>query len=470
MTGLSDVRVLVLCAMVLGLVAAKARAELVYENEPQRQAAVAARVDDREATRQVLTNSERAQTVRAVAPPTVIQVQAPTPVYQQQIAQPAPQQAPAPVYIAAAPTQQPAPQVQYVEAPAVEGTHATASELTRRSRVREELRNEDILSQRLEELRLKEEKQRTDYLLGLKGQELQKEVPANNIAPEPPKVEVIAAPLTEQRLADKMNPPAPALASDGALNASTASAKDGDKLQISIRPRFGLLNMLGSSTYTVSPRFATGAAVGLGLADNLAIEAGFTYAEMGVTMNSTNPYVIAYQTWSNSMGNTSSFENAAMKQNVFDVSIKYYLANAEARLRPYVGAGGAYSLGYINYDSKILDYMARSGYGTMAGDYQLSSYLGMLSAGMDVRITKNLSIGADAKYYKVLSSRQSQSATASTTGAQYGAYSGYSYYPGYYAANPYASALSPDVDKQNLSSSFSQMSFYSIMAAMSFTF
>lgn len=463
MTGLSDIRVLVLCAMVLGLVAAQARAELVYENEPQRQAAVAARIDDREATRQVLTNSERAQTVRVAQPPTVIQVQAPTP-----IAAP-----PAVQYVQ---QQQPAP-MQMVEAPAAEGTHATASELTRRSRMREELRNEDILQQRLEDLRLKEEKQRTDYLLGLKTQDLQREVPANGIAPEPPKVEVINAPVTEQRLADKLNPPAPpvaaAPATDGAMNASmnssTASAKDGEKLQISVRPRFGLMNMYGSTTYSVKPRFATGAGCGLGIADNLVVEAGYTYAEMGVSLNSTNPYVIAYQTWSNSMGYTSSFENVALKQNVFDFGMKLYLTNAESRLRPFLGGGGAYSLGYINYDSKIIDYMARSGYGSMARDFELSSYLGMLSAGLDIRVTKNISIGADGKFYKVLSARETQSSAATATGAQYGGYTG-SYYPGYYAANPYATSLSPDMDKQNLSTAFAQMSFYSIMAAVSVSF
>ena len=41
----------------------------------------------------------------------------------------------------------------------------------RRERTREELKNEDILQERLEELRLRDEKRRTDQLLGTTSQD-----------------------------------------------------------------------------------------------------------------------------------------------------------------------------------------------------------------------------------------------------------------------------------------------------------
>ena len=63
----------------------------------------------------------------------------------------------------------PAPQMAQESQPEVQSLSKT--ELMRRERTREELKNEDILQERLEELRLRDEKRRTDQLLGTTSQD-----------------------------------------------------------------------------------------------------------------------------------------------------------------------------------------------------------------------------------------------------------------------------------------------------------
>ena len=137
-----------------------AHAELVYEDSPSAAPAAApqqaARADDRSNLRQAIDSSERAQaTNQAYA-------------QQQVVSDPyAARAAAAPVAVAPAlePAQAPAPSAAAGDS-ADDMKNMNRSELLRRQRVREELRNEDALQERLEELRLRDEKRRTDQILG----------------------------------------------------------------------------------------------------------------------------------------------------------------------------------------------------------------------------------------------------------------------------------------------------------------
>jgi hypothetical protein len=86
-----------------------------------------------------------------------------------------------------------------------------------------------------------------------------------------------------------------------------------------------------------------------------------------------------------------------------------------------------------------------------AQDYELQSYLGFVSTGVDIRINKSVSLGVVGKYYNVLSSRER---SALNNAAIYGI--------------PYGPVA--DADKQYIGGSLARLNFYSIMGAASFTF
>jgi outer membrane protein W len=169
-------------------------------------------------------------------------------------------------------------------------------------------------------------------------------------------------------------------------------------------------------------------------------------------MASSNPYV-AYQSQMNgAYGNSARYEGLLMKQNVIDAGLKLHLVGTEARLRPFFGGGGAYSKSYLNFNSQVLQQMANySGGQNLNPDYDISSFLGYLSTGMDVRVAKGISVGAEFKYYKVLSSSES---------SQIGNYYGAMYY------NPYV----PQSDTAQAGGTLAQSSFYSILGNLSFAF
>jgi hypothetical protein len=129
------------------------RAELVYEPEISPAAPAAVRADDRSQMRTALQSSEKAQaTVQAAQPvQQVQQVQAAQP----QVQYVAPVQ-PVAVYSVTTPAQVAEAQVPAVqsgvstsEAPQTEVQSLSKTELMRRERTRTELKNEDLLQERL---------------------------------------------------------------------------------------------------------------------------------------------------------------------------------------------------------------------------------------------------------------------------------------------------------------------------------
>lgn len=429
----------------------QARSELVYDNgaqaNPQVEASAPAQVrgDDRESLRQVLTTSQKAQvTVQATEPAAVVA---------------------APIVVQGA-----APQV----ATAPETQILSKTELMRRERVREEVKNEDILQERLEELRLRDERNRSAQLLGtLPAPTASAQAPVS--APAPLVEEVVVAPITERpgQPAPAVVAPAPVAASGvsaapvAAVStlsdtmttsaSSSTSVADEEKVAITVAPRGGLTNLNGNTYYSVQSRYSAGVGAGVAISENLSFEAGYAFTEFGVAQSSTNPSVVGYQYFN---GINQPF---TMKQNVVDAGLKLYFLSPSAKLRPYVGGGGAFSKSFVNYDQRIINALYQSGYQAMARDYEVNSFLGYVAAGMDIRLSKSISIGTSFKYYSVLTTRESSNWTNVAAGYQgLGAYSAYTpYYGNYYAA---------DTDKQQLGSTLARAGFYSILAGINFSF
>lgn len=479
-----------------------ARGELVYEDSPAAASAAAAsadtaRVDERGVLRQALSSSERAratrqaQAVAAPAQPVVMQapaqqvvMQAPAPVAV--VSQPQVMAAQEPVVAEAAPEQSAAPARQGDSVEDLRNMNKT--ELMRRERVREELRNEDALQERLEELRLRDEKRRTDQILGVAG--ASGSTGATGAAgsavnlPTPlyggVQEEAVSAPVTERPgqapRSPQMAAPAqavaasnggPQLAGISGVNAADQAAspsvmtasmdldKPKDKSVFYVMPRAGLGAMSSSGGYDVNPKFAGGVSVGVATSEYLSFELGYTYAEYGVNIASSNPFVQQMQVMQNYYGNGQGSSNTlAFKQNVVDIGMKLHLMDSSSRVRPFVGGGGAWSKGFINYDQQILSNLKAAYPGfqnsPLMNDYELTSYMGYITGGLDVKMSPSITLDFMAKYYAVLSNSEN------------GNLLNYAFY------NPNMATQSPE--KQAVGGSMGKANFFTLMGGVSFAF
>lgn len=380
----------------------QAKAELVYEDGvTQTPTNQAARVDDRALTRQTLGSSEKAQ-VTLQQQPVQQQVVQQQPIQQQVIQQPV-----------AAQVQVGAPALVQDAAPADEVQNYSKSELIRRTRLREEMKNEDVLQERLEELRLRDEQRRTQQILGgAQGPSGDVSLPAPiygaaagagaNGATGAVSAQAVTAPVVTERVGQAAVAPVAetkvvstpsgatvAMADIGqaggaSMAYSVSSSESADKSTFTVSPRAGISNVANQGGFDVSGHFSAGVGLGVSLSDNFAIEAGYTYSEYGV-------------------GSNYFSGDAAMllKQNIIDAVGKLYLVGPDSKLRPFAMAGIGYSLGYLNYNQN-------SSYGSYfnGNDYSMNSVLGELGAGLDLKVAKNISITAGFKYYKTMSSSE----------------------------------------------------------------
>lgn len=419
-----------------------ARAELVYE---------ATQAQDRELTRQAIVTSEKAKDTAAapqvvVAPQVVAAPAAPV----AQVAQPV-VVAPA---VVAAPAQTVAAPVVAVEAQQSQqevSPNLSKSEMMRRERVRTELRNEDILQERLEELRLRDEKRRTEQLVNNSSvypQDSVSVVPAS-VAAAP------VAPVKEEKVGTLAATPAVAKVasvsavtqqdqmvqvSSGSVTAATVDTSD-EKTLIYINPRAGVGSFTSNVlNYDVRPHFALGVALGADVSNNLSIEVGYTYAEYGLSSAFNNGftgygYGYGYGQQTNDI--------YALKQNVVDAGLKLNFLGRDAKLRPFLGGGGAYARSFLNYAPTLFNTWDRTQYGA---DCDTIQYLGFLSTGFDIKVNKFISVGTSFKYFGVLSSRDNRNGFVGIPGVAY------------------------DYDKQATANALQRVSFYSINGGISFVF
>ncbi|MBU6376757.1 MAG: outer membrane beta-barrel protein [Bdellovibrionales bacterium] len=398
----------------------------------------------------------------AAQPAPAVVASAPVPVQIVQ-APPAPVAVPAQPYPVIITTAAPAAPVSAAQAPEQQALNRT--ELMRRERLREELRNEDLLQERLEDLRLQDEKRRTGQLAGQPSAPVPAPVmapmagvvaPTLGVAPVSPVIEeqVVSVPVSDRG----------ASAGSSTLKVSdlqtSSEIGNDDVFTIRLAPRGGVSNFSGPSPYAVEGRYTVGVALDMGVSDHLNFELGYSYSDYGLALNDAtanalrgvlNPYGLAY--------GGSNDKTAALRQNVVDAGLKLHLLGMSSRLRPYIGGGAGYSRSYLNYDPRILDFLKQYGYGTPP-DYEMSQFLAYASAGLDIRLSKSVSVGASYRHYTVLSSRQNQDLY---NPALYGAYSGYYGYGG-------GVGTLGSIEQQYAGGSLSETSFHSLTGTVSFQF
>jgi hypothetical protein len=87
--------------------------------------------------------------------------------------------------------------------------------------------------------------------------------------------------------------------------------------------------------------------------------------------------------------------------------------------------------------------------------YDVDSFLGYVSTGADIRVSKRLSVGAMFKYYAVLSAREGQNYN-NNSATLYG--------------GPTAAMVGYDTFKQQVGSTVARSAMYSVTGGVSFTF
>lgn len=352
-------------------------------------------------------------TLAPPAPPAQVVAPAPSPIT-----------APSPVTVPATPAAPPTQQPVQAMGPVADATNGSQVEALKRQRIREEMKNEDVLTQRLEELRLKDELKRTDQILGTAPAAAS--VPttpaapqANNASQAQQAPAAVLVPSEEVYSLDsgaetKIGEPAIAEAS---ISATAKNEKLEGHTRLTINPRGGISSFMGSG-YRVDSRYAVGLALGLDISQNIALEAGYTYATYGISgiATSYNPYYTYGSNYS---------QNLDLSDNIFNLGGRINFLDLSSRLRPFIGGGLAYRKAYINYDDRTVDYFHAMGYSIP--DVEMTGLAGYADAGVEIQLIKQLSLVGMFRYFNMFSAKQVGN------GASYlpnGSYNG-GYYYGY---------------------------------------
>ena len=328
------------------------------------------------------------------------------------------------------------------------------SEVMRRQRLREELKNEDLLTQKLEELRLKDEMKRTDELLG------------SGINKSGAVVEQ-SMPLQEERIGSAQALPNEQLANTNvglngapvAMNTTTAEVEvkaedENDGTQLNVGPRFGTASIM-DSMYDVGAKYSLGADITVDVTDHIAFTAGYTYATYSMGAGQT---LVMYP---------QQAKKLEINDNVINVGIRGNFLGIKSRVRPFAGVGFAYRKGYVNYDKQTRDYIRQyDQYG--AQDVDMTGFAGYIEAGLEFKVVKSISVSASFRYFNMLSSRQSSQVNPNAF------YSGNAYGSPYYGAASTGYGYSPyaynDGSKERAGQTLSESNFYQLHAGVSVNF
>lgn len=340
------------------------------------------------------------------------------------------------------------------------------SEMLRRQRLREELKNEDLLTTKLEELRLKDEMKRTDQLLGSGvNKEQEKPAPIQELRVGSAAVETPAAMPASAAVAPvPLNPAVNTAAIVSAQvqpGAQTSMAtvpvlpnEEGEmeNNRVSITPRIGISNITNSANtfYEISSKYSLGGDISVDVTDHIAFTAGYTYSAYLLSAGSAFMAPAGYK-----------LQQLQLNDNSITAGMRGYLLGMKSRVRPFIGGGVGYRKGFINYDEAARRYFSSP---DTLQDVEISGFSGNAEAGLEFRLSKSLSLVGSFRYFTMLSSSQNVPVNANgfiNAGMVPGGY----YYGG---LSPYASAA--DYQKYQAADSLAKNSFYQLMAGVSLSF
>jgi opacity protein-like surface antigen len=319
-------------------------------------------------------------------------------------------------------------------APVIAEAPQKASEKYREKRGFQESMNNELVVQKLEDRRLKQEEKLTaeinkrftleDEPAGSAAPVMKEEKVVKPINETSASYEMSAAPkgatleskaIVQDQLAVYQSSttmsPAPVMSAKSEASIDLDDEKKSTSgRRMSVIPRGGA-SWISNSNYNFNSRFSVGGALAFDASDNLAVELGYTYSQYGVRIGQS------------AMGYSTMFQAQELrfKNNSFDATMKLYLTGRQAFVRPFIGGGFGYSVGYVNYDNTTQQYMQYYP-PAMREDYKLSQFQGILQGGLDFKVADNIFVGAMYKYVTPLSSTESQGGLNTTAFYPYQGY------------------------------------------------
>lgn len=333
------------------------------------------------------------------------------------------------------------------------------SEAMRRQRLRTEIRNEDLLTEKLEELRLKDEMKRVDGMFGAAPQGARGDATpmAMVMAKHPTVVAPVETTIQEERIGS-LAPKTQQNTTVGnglgqsatVIDPTVSDGDDFDKSQVSITPRGGLASV-SDKNFDISSRYAVGLGVGVDVSDYFTVEGGYTYSKF--TLSAGNAYASNYNYNPYSYGVAT--QALDMNQHLIDLGVRVNVLGNRNRVRPFFNAGFGYYRTSINLDGNTLSYL-RAANPSLADDYRITGFTGYVGTGIEFRVTRMFSLTGGFRYYNILSASQSNPiSNAAFVNPNSN---------GYYGYNPATDT------RQQASQALTKNNFYTLMAGVSVTF
>jgi opacity protein-like surface antigen len=284
------------------------------------------------------------------------------------------------------------------------------SEKSRERRGFQESVNNELVIQKLEDKRLKQEEKLTAEINRQFNLDAE---PAGTVAPVL-KEEKVVKPITEATddsygmsaapvSAKKDDKAVRAIVQDelASYQSSTnisvapvdvkAEAASSEATRVSITPRAGL-SAISNDFFEMRNQYSLGAGVGFDVSDHVALDLGYTFANYQVGLRNA-PVYGGFQ-----------LNQLTYKSNTIDAGVRFYLTGVDSKVRPFLGGGLAYSIGYVNYNRNMM----YNPYLNSGQDYQLNQFQGALQAGIDFKISSGISIGLTYKLMRPLSTSETQ--------------------------------------------------------------
>lgn len=200
---------------------------------------------------------------------------------------------------------------------------------------------------------------------------------------------------------------APVIAEDAADGESVAKKSDEEsasKSSVKLAPIIGMTS-IGSNYYNIESKYTAGLEIEMNIDDSLAAVLGYSYSQYDISLGNANPFYMAQPQYGYGYGN--AYSALSYNQNVFSGGLRVYLMPLESKFRAFVGGGLGYNKGYVNYNNRYAQTYQFNPYQNQL-DYEVTSYLGLLEAGAEFKVSKAVSVGALFKYAQVLSANENQ--------------------------------------------------------------
>ncbi len=201
---------------------------------------------------------------------------------------------------------------------------------------------------------------------------------------------------------------------------------------------------INSDFYDIDSRYTAGLNIEMDVSENLAAVLGYSYSQYDIAPAMGSPFM------GGGYNNSYGMNTLQYNQNVFDAVLRFYLFPQESKFRAFIGGGVGYNKGYLNYRQGVFNTYAYNPYMNLE-DYEVSSFLGILETGAEIRVGESIALGANFKYSNVLSSSENQPLN------NYG-----------FTQNGYGANISPD--QQVVGGSIAGNSFYSILGTVKVSF